>query len=118
MKALQQEVAKKKDVVRAKDGNGWTVRTCFCVIGVESCDLLIFTVCLFFSSKFQPLHEGARGGHVEVVKYLIDNGADVNDRAGKSGGTALWWAKRELGSDHPVIEFLENLGAVEIGPDL
>jgi hypothetical protein len=27
IKALQQEVAKKKDVVRAKDANGWTV--CF-----------------------------------------------------------------------------------------
>lgn len=55
---------------------------------------------------------------MEVVKYLVDNGADVNDRAGESGGTALWWAKRELGSDHPVIALLEGLGALEIGPDL
>jgi hypothetical protein len=58
---------------------------------------------------------------VEVVKYLVDNGADVNDRAGRagnSGGTALWFAKRKFGSDHPMIELLESLGALEIGPDL
>jgi hypothetical protein len=44
MKSLQEEVTKKKDIVRAKDGNGWTVRTSIYVIDVESCDLLIFTV--------------------------------------------------------------------------
>jgi len=87
---LRREVAKKKDIIHAKDSNGWT-----------------------------PFHEGARGGHLEVVKYLAEQGADVNQRThNQDGGTALWWAKKELGPDHPMIELLESLGGIEIGPDL
>ena len=79
-----------KAAVNAKDENGWT-----------------------------PLHEGARAGHVDVVKYLIENGANINDKTGSGdGGTALYWAKRRLEPQHPVIEYLENLGALEAGPDL
>jgi ankyrin repeat protein len=52
-----------------------------------------------------------------VVKYLVEQGADYNQKTG-SGETALHWAKRELGADHPVVSFLEELGALEIGPDL
>jgi hypothetical protein len=52
------------------------------------------------------------------VKYLVENGADVNEKTGSKGGTALYWAKKELEKDHPVISFLESLGALEIGPDL
>jgi prolyl 4-hydroxylase len=89
---LQKVVSKKKDMVHAKDKNGWT-----------------------------PLHEGARYGHVDVVKYLVENGGDVNERTGSDGegGSVLWWAKRELSDDeHPVITLLESMGAIEIGPDL
>jgi hypothetical protein len=89
LSGLTEEVGKKKDIVNQKDKNGWT-----------------------------PLHEGARGGHLEVVKYLITNGADANATTGTNGGTALWWAKKELGADNPVVEFLETLGALEAGPDL
>ena len=66
----------------------------------------------------QPLHEGARSGQLEIVKYLVENGADVNEKTGGAGGTALWWAKKGLGDDHPLIAYLESLGALEIGPDL
>ena len=65
------------------------------------------------------MHEGARGGHLDVVKYLVENGADVNKRTNNgTGGSVMWWAKQNLDEDHPVIEFLEGIGALEIGPDL
>jgi len=86
---LEDEIKKKKEVVNARDKNGWT-----------------------------PLHEGARGGHLDVVKLLIDNGADMDAKTHGSGGTPLWWAKQNLEEDHPVIEFLEGLGALEVGPEL
>jgi prolyl 4-hydroxylase len=86
---LNAEIKKKKDVVNAKDSNGWT-----------------------------PLHEGARSGHLEVVKLLVENGADITARTGDEGGTALWWAKQTLGEDNEVVRFLEEIGALDIGPDL
>lgn len=86
---LDYEVKANKNVVKAKDENGWT-----------------------------PLHEGARAGYVDVVKLLVENGADVNDKTGPEGGTALYFAKRMLEPEHPVISYLESLGALEIGPDL
>ena len=59
-----------------------------------------------------------RGGHLDVVKYLVSNGADINQKTGPRGGSALYWAKTSLEDDHPVIAFLESMGALEIGPDL
>jgi len=86
---LQDEIKKKKAIVNAKDENGWT-----------------------------PLHEGARGGHLEVVKLLVENGADYNAKTAGQGGTALWWAKQIHDADHPVVQFLEEIGALEVGPEL
>ena len=87
--SLEEILKQKKDLVHAKDRNGWT-----------------------------PLHEGARGGHLEVVKLLVENGADVNSKTAGTGGTVLWWAKQSLDSDHPVVEFLEEMGALDAGPEL
>lgn len=89
LEALEKHIKKDKSVVHAKDLNGWT-----------------------------PLHEGARGGHLGVVKLLVDNGAELDAKTFGTGGTALWWAKRELGSDHPVVLFLESIGALNAGPEL
>merc|ERR1711981_756611 len=77
---LKKELKKKKDLITAKDKNGW-----------------------------QPIHEGARGGHVEVVRYLVENGADINAKT-NNHGTALYMAKQQLDADHPLIAFLESLG--------
>jgi hypothetical protein len=49
---------------------------------------------------------------------LVENGADINAQTGNDGGTVLWWAKKNLEEDHPVVAFLESMGALEIGPDL
>ena len=35
--------------------------------------LFIFTLC-----QVSPLHKAAEGGHVNVVKYLVDKEADIN----------------------------------------
>jgi len=71
------------------------------------------------SNGWLPVHEGARGGHKEVVELLVDNGADVNVRTNHgTGGTPLWWAKSQHGSRHPLVKYLTELGALEIGPEL
>lgn len=81
---------KNKTVVHSKDQNGWTA-----------------------------LHEGARAGHEEVVKFLYEQGADVNARTGTGkGGSVMWWAEKNLGKDHPVVSYLESVGAEIIGPEL
>lgn len=51
------------------------------------------------------------------MKYLLENGADKNELTGV-GESALWWAKHEFGEDHPVVTYLEELGALQMGPDL
>jgi prolyl 4-hydroxylase len=89
VEVLHEEIKKKKDIVNAKDANGWT-----------------------------PLHEGVRGGHLEVVKLLVENGADASARTGDEGGSVLWWAKQTHGDDHEVVKFLEEIGALDIGPEL
>jgi len=88
VEGLEEVLAILEDVVNKKDSNGWT-----------------------------PLHEGARGGHVEVVKLLIDNGADVNEKT-NYGETPLYWAEKRHGKDHSVSKLLRSLGAISLGPEL
>lgn len=68
-------------------------------------------------NKWQAIHEAVRAGHLHVVKYLADNGADL-DGVTMHGGTPLWWARRELQADHSVISYLEEIGAPDFGEDL
>lgn len=89
VEGLLEEIKKDKSLVNARDENGWT-----------------------------PLVESARGGHLEAVKLLIEHGADTDLKTYHGGGTALWWAKKTHGEDHPVIEFLESVGALDAGPEL
>ena len=71
------------------------------------------------TNGFTPLHEGVLGGHVEVVRFLIEQGADYNAKTNNdNGGTALWWANKNYSPDHPMIEFLQSIGAADIGPEL
>lgn len=64
------------------------------------------------SNGWYPLHEGVRGGHLEVVKFLVEKGVDVNSRTNQGyGGSALWWAQNVHGTDHPVITYLKEKGA-------
>jgi len=57
-----------------------------------------------------PIHEAARGGHLEVVKYLHECGADL-DAVTNGGGSVLYYATHYFGEDHPVAEYLVEHGA-------
>jgi len=66
---------------------------------------------------WQPLHEAVRSGHVHVVKYLIQKGANVNVRTNKgSGGSPLWWSEKTHGSRHPMTKLLVKHGAKSHAP--
>jgi len=42
----------------------------------------------------QRLHEAARSGHIEVVRYLVEKGSKIDLRANRGrGGSPLWWAQ-------------------------
>jgi prolyl 4-hydroxylase len=69
------------------------------------------------SNGWQPIHEAARSGHLEVVKFLVDNGADINAGIEGNGASPLWIAINTLGEDHPAVRSLEDLGALLIEPD-
>lgn len=67
---------------------------------------------------WQPLHEAARGGHLNVVKYLVEQGSNIDSRTGNggTGGSVLWWAIRFHGEDHPVAIYLKEQNAVSTPP--
>ena len=64
-----------------------------------------------------PLHEAARGGHIDVVQYLVDQGARLNAQT-VTGGTPLWYAAQHNGEDSPVFQYLKSVGALRLGPEL
>jgi hypothetical protein len=66
---------------------------------------------------WRPLHEAVRGGQVEVVQLLLLYGADLNHIT-KTGVSPLNIAKEYLAEDHPMIYFLEGLGAKDVWPEL
>ncbi len=68
---------------------------------------------------WQPLHEATRSGHLPVVKFLIEEAkANKNARTGSdgTGGSPLWWAYKYLEPEHPVVIYLQEIGASSIEP--
>lgn len=64
---------------------------------------------------WQPIHEAARQGHLDILQYLVDNGADFNALSKIGRGYApLNAAQDHLGNDHPVTKLLVSLGAVAV----
>jgi len=79
---------------------------------------------------WQAIHIAALQGHINCVKLLVERGkADVNSRGGPfltdknkkkmlSGGSLLWVALSygQLENDHPVISYLNSVGAKMVLP--
>lgn len=68
---------------------------------------------------WEPIHEAVRGGHVEAVRMLVENGADINSVTNFGAGVSPYnMALKGLSAKHPVSELLKEFGAVNIGPEL
>jgi ankyrin repeat protein len=90
LKELQEIVDHHEEVINSRDINGWL-----------------------------PLHEAVRRGNVDLVKFLIEKGSDVNARTGPEGelgGSVMYWAKLSHGDDHPVVKLLEEYNAKHVEP--
>lgn len=74
---------KPTDIIHVRDENGW-----------------------------QAIHEAARGGNLDVLKYLVSIGADPS-AVTNQGRTVLWWARSALPKNHEVIKYLESIHASE-----
>jgi ankyrin repeat protein len=57
---------------------------------------------------WQPIHLAARSGHINVIDFLLKNGADLNAKAGTR--TPYRIAREYHGLGHPVEWFLRNKG--------
>jgi hypothetical protein len=77
------EDGKHDHLVNVKDANGWT-----------------------------PLNEAIKHGDMEMIRLMVDKGADFMTRT-KGEYTTLFWAKKLLGKDHEVVEYLNSLGVPE-----
>jgi len=67
---------------------------------------------------WQPLHEAVRKGHIDAVRLLVEHGADINAVTNGDNGVSPYnIALSNLTPNHPVVEFLESLDALNIGPD-
>ena len=88
--ALKELAVDNERALHAKDKNGW-----------------------------QPLHEAVRGGHLEAVDFLVKNGANIDEVTNEgSGSSPLNIARTSLHENHPVVRYLSNLGAKDVGPEL
>ena len=58
-----------------------------------------------------PLHEAARGAHIEVLDFLLSKGAELNAQT-FTGATPLYEAEKYNGKDSRVVHYLNSLGAL------
>ena len=56
-----------------------------------------------------PLHSACAKGHVEIVKYLVDHGAQIEATSNKKGFTPLHLASQF--NHRCIVEFLLENGA-------
>lgn len=70
-------------------------------------------------AEWMPIHEAVRSGHVEILKYLIDEAdADMNQWVNVGEGMyPLDLARQFLDETHPVLEYLDSIGAKSIHDD-
>jgi ankyrin repeat protein len=68
------------------------------------------------ANGWTPLHEAARAGRTHVIQYLLDEGAQINERTNDGrGASPLWWAERN--QRHDSVELLKKHGGVSLAPN-
>ncbi|GAX17188.1 hypothetical protein FisN_10Lh036 [Fistulifera solaris] len=69
------------------------------------------------ANGWAPIHEAVRSGFTEIVGYLIEHGSPKDTRTGhgNEGASPLNLALMYHGEDHPVVEYLRSIGALDIG---
>jgi hypothetical protein len=68
---------------------------------------------------WRPLHEAARSGHVDVIEYLLKEGARINERTNDGeGGNPLWWAEKNAKKNRAAIKLLKKYGGVSLQPKI
>ena len=51
-----------------------------------------------------------------LYPLFIFSTQDERTNAGR-GGTPIYWARNDNGDDHPVVQYLDSIGAVDISPE-
>jgi prolyl 4-hydroxylase len=89
--SLQRHLDKQPQHINMKDNNGWTV-----------------------------LNEAIRKGDANMIKLVLERGADVNSRSGErgEGGSPLWWALYYHDESSEVVELLKKNNAKNFSPEL
>lgn len=69
----------------------------------------------FATCRWCPLHEAARAGKVDVIKFLLNEGANADVRV-NGGKSALAIAMEEFSEDSEVVQVLREAGS-RLGPE-
>jgi prolyl 4-hydroxylase len=68
---------------------------------------------------YTPLLYAIQLGHLHIAQFLISKGADKDVPSRNIyNATALWWAKMMYTDNHPMVQYLLKIGALDMGPDL
>jgi prolyl 4-hydroxylase len=63
------------------------------------------------ANQWQAVHEAARAGNVDLMRFLVERGADVTART-VNGGSVLYWAKQsDSKGKNDIIAYLESIDA-------
>jgi prolyl 4-hydroxylase len=66
---------------------------------------------------WRPIHEAARSGYADILEFLLEEGAQVNQRTNDGlGGNALYWAEKDPVKNEKAIAVLKKYGAVNLPP--
>ena len=69
-----------------------------------------------YGDEKTPLMMAVRGNEIEIVKWLVENGADITIK-NVDDLTAIDIAIEQLGEDHPITAYLRDAATVKVKPE-